>query len=320
MNVQTEGDTLPHYSVLYQETIQALRPRSGGLYVDGTLGAGGHAWGILEASSPDGKLLGLDVDPAALEIAGGRLAPFIQRTLIQQASYRSLGEQLANCGWQSVDGILLDLGLSSMQLDTPGRGFSFRSDAPLDMRFDRRSQVTAAQLVNQLSERELQEVLYKYGEEHHARRITRAIVAARPIHTTRQLADAVLSAVPEGERRTPSRTRRLHPATRTFQALRIAVNQELDAIESVLPQAVAVLVPGGRLVVISYHSLEDRLVKQFSRRESRDCICPPRQPVCTCGHTAQIIEVTRKPIRPQTDEVERNPRSRSARMRVLEKK
>lgn len=313
------GAPLPHYPVLYQETIIALRPAPGGRFVDCTLGAGGHARGILAASSPDGELLGLDVDPAALELARERLAPFSQRTIIHQASYRSLGEQLAGCGWRDVDGILLDLGLSSMQLDTPSRGFSFRSDAPLDMRFDPQNDVTAAELVNTLSEAELADTLYLYGEERRSRQIARAIVRRRPIRTTRELANIVSGLLSQDNRRTFSGKRRIHPATRTFQALRIAVNRELDALESVLPQAMAVLSPGGRLVVISYHSLEDRLVKVFFRRESKDCVCPPRQPVCSCGHSAQLIEVIRKPIRPAEVEVERNPRSRSARLRAAEK-
>jgi 16S rRNA (cytosine1402-N4)-methyltransferase len=206
-----------------------------------------------------------------------------------------------------------------MQLDTPSRGFSFRSDAPLDMRFDPQNDVTAAELVNTLSEAELADILYIYGEERRSRQIARAIVRRRPIRTTRELANIVSGLISQDNRRTSSGKRRIHPATRTFQALRIAVNRELDALESVLPQALAALSPGGRLVVISYHSLEDRLVKRFFRRESKDCICPPRQPVCSCEHSAQLIEVTRKPIRPAEVEVERNPRSRSARLRVAEK-
>jgi 16S rRNA (cytosine1402-N4)-methyltransferase len=281
-------------------------------YVDGTLGAAGHAWGILEASSPDGRLLGMDVDPQALQVARANLAPFGSRAIIIRASYATLREQMDLLGWNKVDGILLDLGLSSMQLDTPERGFSFRSDAPLDMRFDPNNPVRAADLVNSLPERDLADLLYGYGEERRSRQIARAIVKARPIHSTQELASLV-SSVKKGGRRN------IHPATQTFQALRIAVNQELDALESFLPQAVASLKPGGRLAVIAYHSLEDRIVKRFFRRESRDCICPPHQPVCTCGHVAAIKEIERRPIQPQEEEIQRNPRARSARLRVAEK-
>ena len=315
-----QGVELPHRPVLYHEIIHALQLRNGGLYVDGTLGAGGHSAGILEASAPDGRLLGLDVDPQALELARKRLAPFGSRALLVQASYTTLGEQLKALGWQAVDGILLDLGVSSMQVDTPQRGFSFQVEAPLDMRFDPTNPLRAADLVNHLSEAELADLVFRYGEERHSRRVARAIIKARPLETTRQLAEVVARAA--GPSRKGGRSgseSRIHPATRTFQALRIAVNRELEALETVLPQAVAALAPGGRLAVISFHSLEDRIVKQFFRRESQDCLCPPRQPVCTCGHQATLIEITRHPIRPQDEEVEQNPRSRSARLRVAEK-
>ncbi|HSO26904.1 MAG TPA: 16S rRNA (cytosine(1402)-N(4))-methyltransferase RsmH [Anaerolineales bacterium] len=306
------GAGLPHRPVLYHEIIHALQPRRGGRYVDGTVGAGGHAWGVLQASAPDGILLGLDVDPQALELAGQRLAEFGERAILIQASYETLQAQLERLEWQTVEGVLLDLGLSSMQLDTAERGFSFRIDAPLDMRFDPRNPVSAADLVNQLPERELADLIYRYGEERRSRQVAHAIVQARPLHTTQELAQVVTRVV-RGE---PGQ----HPATRTFQALRIAVNRELEAVEAVLPQAVAALAPGGRLAVIAFHSLEDRIVKQFMRRESRDCICPPRQPVCTCGHTATLIEVTRRPIRPAESEVSENPRARSAVLRIAEKK
>lgn len=308
---------LPHHPVLYHEIIHALQPRRGGLYVDGTLGAGGHAWGILQASEPDGQLLGLDLDPQALELARQRLLPFGSRAILVQASYTTLSEQLARLNWPGVAGVLLDLGLSSMQLDTPERGFSFQFDAPLDMRFDPGNPVRAADLVNDLPESELADLLFRYGEEHQARRIAQAIVRARPVSTTSQLAEIVLRATGGG--RKPARGSHVHPATLTFQALRIAVNGELQAVEAVLPQAVRALNPGGRLAVISFHSLEDRLVKQFFRLESRDCICPPRQPVCTCGHTATLKEITRHPVRPTENEVGQNPRSRSSRLRVAEK-
>jgi 16S rRNA (cytosine1402-N4)-methyltransferase len=306
-----------HQPVLYKDIIHALQPRSEGKYVDGTVGAGGHATVILEASSPDGRLLGLDVDSQALGIAFERLARFGLRATLVQASYTTLAKQLAVQGWATVDGIVLDLGVSSMQLDTPARGFSFREDAPLDMRFDptRSGSPTAADLVNTLPENELADLIYRFGEERHSRRVARAIAHARPIHTTGQLAGVIKSAIRSGEQRRAA----LHPATRTFQALRIAVNNELEAVETVLPQAVQALAPGGRLAVIAFHSLEDRIVKEYFRRESRDCICPPRQPVCACGHKASIREMTRKPVQPSGEEIEINPRARSARLRVAEK-
>lgn len=308
-----------HRSVLYQEIIHELRPRQNGYYVDATVGAGGHAWGILQASSPSGRLLGLDVDPQALELARHRLQEFGERAVLVRASYIALSEQLADLGWAEVDGILLDLGMSSMQVDTAERGFSFLVEAPLDMRFDPDNPVRAADLVNELPESELADIIYHYGEERRARQVARAIVAARPIHTTVQLAQVVSRVVRAVSRSKDRQQHGIHPATRTFQALRIAVNRELDALEAVLPQCIKILTTGGRLAVIAFHSLEDRIVKQFFRRESQDCICPPRQPVCTCGHKASLKEISRRPITPQSAEIEQNPRARSARLRVAEK-
>jgi len=312
MNVDGRGQPA-HLSVLYKETLEALKPTPGGLYVDGTLGAGGHAWGLLEGSQPSGQLLGLDVDPDALVLATQRLAPFGQRAHLRHGSYADLAQHLAALGWAAVDGILLDLGASSMQFDRPERGFSFQKDGPLDMRFNPAASRSAADLVNALPENELADLLYTYGEERQSRRVARAIVAARPLHTSTELAAVIAKALGSG------RSAGIHPATRSFQALRIAVNGELDALASVLPQAVAALKPGGRLAVISFHSLEDRLVKQFMRRESRDCICPPGQPVCTCGHRASLRELTRKPLAAGEQELGANPRARSARLRVAEK-
>jgi len=303
----------PHQSVLYQEILYYLRPHSPERYIDGTLGAGGHAWGILQAAEPNGELLGLDLDPQALALAGQRLAVFNDRATIVQASYTTLLAQMQAIGWENVAGILLDLGVSSMQLDTPDRGFSFQSNGPLDMRFSPQIQASAADLVNTLPEAQLADILFRYGEERLSRRIARAIVQARPLQTTHELAEVVRRAVGK-------QSGHLHPATRTFQALRIAVNGELAAIETVLPQAVQALKPGGRLAVISFHSLEDRIVKHYFRRESRDCICPPEQPVCTCGHVATLVEITRKPVEAGPQEIEQNPRARSARLRVAEKK
>jgi 16S rRNA (cytosine1402-N4)-methyltransferase len=283
-----------------------------GRYVDATVGAGGHAAGILEASSPEGSLLGLDLDPQALTLAAERLSIFGKRAVLVQASYTSLLDQVRSLGWETVQGIVIDLGVSSMQLDTPSRGFSFQSDGPLDMRFDPTQAFSAADLVNQSSESELADVIWRYGEDRFSRGIARAIVQARPLSTTRQLAEVIAKAY-------RGKKERIHPATRTFQALRIAVNQELLAIETVLPQAVQVLAPEGRLAVISFHSLEDRLVKQYFRRESRDCICPPEQPICTCNHKASIKEINRHPMEADEDEKSSNSRARSAKLRIAEK-
>jgi 16S rRNA (cytosine1402-N4)-methyltransferase len=302
----------PHQPVLYKEIIHALQPYDGGRYVDGTLGAGGHARGIMEASAPDGQLLGLDVDPQALAIARRNLAPYEQRIHLAQASYTSLSTQLGQLQWDMVDGILLDLGASSMQFDTPERGFSFMHDAPLDMRFGPHGPQTAADLVNKYSERELADLLYQYGEERDSRKIARAIVRARPIHTTRELV-AVIEAV------SPRRGDRVHPATRTFQALRIAVNEELASIKEVLPQAVAALRSGGRLAVISFHSLEDRIIKDFFREQSKDLVNPPYEQIYEEERKATLKEVNRKPITPSDDEIKNNPRARSAKLRIAEK-
>jgi 16S rRNA (cytosine1402-N4)-methyltransferase len=315
--------SLSHYPVLYHEIIHALQPKREGFYIDATLGAGGHAWGLLDVSSPSGRLLGIDIDPLALELARERLAPFGERVAIVQASYVSLSEIHVRFGLPAIDGILIDLGVSSMQLDTAERGFSFRMDGPLDMRFDPDSDVRAVDLVNNLTEAELARVLTDYGEERAARQIARAIVKARPVNTTFELAEIIARSSTTSRQmstnRRRSKQRRIHPATRSFQALRIAVNKELEALESFLPQAVQVLAAGGRLAVISYHSLEDRIVKSYFRSMSRECICPPRQPICTCDHRRSIVEINRRPIRPGAKELSQNPRSRSALLRVVEK-
>jgi 16S rRNA (cytosine1402-N4)-methyltransferase len=306
------GFVPPHRSVLYQEIIHALRPNSPGRYVDSTVGAGGHAWGILTASAPGGQLFGMDLDPQALEIARQRLSIFAERAILIQASYTTLLDQLQILKWKTVDGIVIDLGVSSMQLDTPERGFSFQSDGPLDMRFDPTQPLSAEDIINSWSEHDLADLIWRYGDEQQSRRIARAIVRERPLQTTRELAEVIARAY-------GGRKGHIHPATRTFQALRIAVNQELQALEDFLPQAIEALKPGGRLAVISFHSLEDRIVKQFFRRESRDCICPPELPVCNCGHKASLVEINRKPIEAGSEEIESNPRARSARLRVAEK-
>lgn len=306
----------PHIPILEQAVLAGLQIRAGGCYIDGTVGAGGHAEGILRAGAPDGRLLGLDADPTALVIARERLARYGGRVVLAHGNFADLAALAQSHGFVPADGILLDLGLSSMELAAPERGFSFQHDGPLDMRFDPHGPVTAADLVNGLPERELADLIYRYGEEPASRAIARAIVAARPVRSTTELA-AIIA-------RTVRRREKIHPATRTFQALRIAVNDELTVLERALTAALQVLKGGGlehggRLAVISFHSLEDRIVKQFFARESRDCLCPPEMPVCTCGHKATLTLVTRKPIVPTADEVRQNPRSRSAKLRIAAK-
>ncbi len=304
--------TPPHIPVLYHEIINALAPYSGGLYIDGTLGAGGHAMGILNVSTPLGKLLGLDLDPQALVIANQRLSIFKDRVFIRQGSYVDMASYVKEIGWFFVDGIILDLGVSSIQLDTKERGFSFLYDAPLDMRFGDQISMNAADLVNSLAENDLANIIWKYGEEKFSRKIARIICQNRPIKTTFELANLVKKAY-------GNQHSQIHPATRTFQAIRIAVNQEMQAIESVIPQAIRLLKPGGKLAIISFHSLEDRIVKSIFRKESKDCICPPDQPICTCKHFKSIKEINRKPIEASPDEITNNPRARSAKLRIAEK-
>lgn len=302
----------PHISVLYHEIITALNPNSNGHYIDGTVGAGGHAWGILNASKPEGKLLGLDLDPQALVLANQRLSIFENRYYLVQSSYTNMRNEALKIGWSQIDGITLDLGVSSMQLDSSERGFSFRFDSPLDMRFGDNSQPTAADLLNNLSETQIATILWEYGEERFSRRIAHMICENRPMRTTQQLSKIV-------ERAYGKNNNRIHPATRTFQAIRIAVNQELQAIQDVIPTAIDILRPGGRLAIIAFHSLEDRIVKTIFRRESKDCICPPEQVICTCNHKAQIKEISKKPIEPNEYEKEGNQRARSAKLRIIEK-
>lgn len=303
----------PHVSVLAEEAVAALAVRAGGSYIDGTLGAAGHAARVLELSAPDGRLLGLDADPAALELARERLAPYGDRAVLVHSNFRLLDRVAAERGFAPADGVLLDLGLSSMQLDLWNRGFSFRRDEPLDMRFDPTTGPTAADLLHDLPEEELARAIWELGEEPASRRIARAVKSSpSPIETSGQLAELVarVSGRPRG---------RTHPATRTFQALRVLVNDELDALRDGLRAAVDTLRPGGRLAVIAFHSLEDRIVKQFMRDESAGCVCPPRQPVCTCGHTPQLRLLSRKAGKPDREETLTNRRSRSARLRAAEK-
>jgi len=304
-----------HEPVLLAETLTYLAPRPGGRYIDATFGGGGHTRAILEASAPDGQLLAIDADPAAVARAEALAARFPGRLIPCHGNFRDLAQLARRFGFAPVDGVLFDLGLSSDQLADPARGFSFQQPGPLDMRFDPTRGEPAAVIVNTWSEEALAELFWRYGEEPHARAIARAIVAARarrPIETTTQLAELV-------ERVVGGRRQRIHPATRVFQALRIAVNRELEVLEPALEQAVELLRTGGRLVVIAFHSLEDRIVKQFLRREAAHCICPPGTPVCVCGHVPRLRVLTPRAVRPAAEEVARNPRSRSARLRAAER-
>jgi 16S rRNA (cytosine1402-N4)-methyltransferase len=304
----------PHQPVLKVQVLNALHLKPGHHILDCTVGAGGHAESILHQISPTGQLVGLDVDPEALKIAQSRLAPFGERVRLVQANFDRVTEVATRLGFWPVDAILADLGVSSMQLDEPERGFSFSQEGPLDMRMGPEASQTAADLINTLTEQELADLIYRYGEERKSRPIARAIVKARPIYTTLALAEVVSKAA--GGRR----GQKIHPATRTFQAIRIAVNDELGALERFLPQAVELLAPGGRLAVISFHSLEDRLVKRFLQQEARDCLCPPKQPTCTCQHRASVDIITAKPIIAEQAEVSTNPRARSAKLRVAQGK
>jgi 16S rRNA (cytosine1402-N4)-methyltransferase len=300
--------TLIHTPVLLDEVLDGLAVKAGGRYIDCTVGTGGHSQAILDRSGPGGQLLGFDVDPSAIEASRARLSAYAARITLVCASCARLKELATAQGFVPADGVLLDLGLSSSQLEEAGRGFSFQRDDPLDMRMDPSREVTAGHLVNELKETELAHIIAAYGEEPKARAIARAIVRHRPVKTTQELADLVS--------RSGGRRRKIHPATRTFQALRIAVNEELDTLSTTLPQIVDVLAEGGRMALISFHSLEDRLVKSFIVRETRICICPPELPVCQCDHHPTLRILTRKPVRPSADEIRQNPRARSAKLRV----
>ncbi|MFO7916732.1 MAG: 16S rRNA (cytosine(1402)-N(4))-methyltransferase RsmH [Anaerolineae bacterium] len=300
-----------HIPVLFDEVMSWLQPTSGGRYIDATVGLGGHSEGLVERSAPDGELLAIDIDEEALEYARERLAAFDERVTFVCGQYADLARIARDHGFDAVDGILFDLGVSSLQLEDPTRGFSFQQDGPLDMRMGSRVDLTAEEIVNTWPEEEIARVIYEFGEERHSRRIARAICAERPLRSTRELADLVAHVV--------GRRGRIHPATRTFQALRIAVNEELASLKAALPQAVDLLRPGGRLATIAFHSLEDRIIKRFFVRESKDCICPPRLPQCVCDHEATIKRLTKGVVWPSEEEVEANPRSRSGRLRVVER-
>ena len=307
-----------HLPVMPAEVLETLAPSAGSLQIDATVGGGGHTERILEAASPDGRVLGLDADPLAVDRVRARLARFGDRLVLRQANFRELAAVAPDAGFGAVDGALFDLGLSSFQLADRDRGFGFRAGGPLDMRFDTSRGVPASELLATLSADELAALFRKYGEERAAWRIAKAIVEARagaPVQTAEELA-ALVERVSPGN---PRQKRRIHPATKIFQALRIAVNEELDALEDGLAAAMDLLRPGGRLVVLSYHSLEDRIVKRFLNAERRGCVCPPEAPVCVCGHEPRLRLVTRPSMTPTDAEVEANPRARSARLRAAER-
>lgn len=304
-----------HLPVLLDEALELLAVRPGGTYVDCTTGLGGHTEAIAERMGAAGRLLCLDQDGEALEFARARVTTSGRRVTFARANFSELAAVAAREGFAEVDGVLMDLGISSMQVDRADRGFSFLKEGPLDMRMDRSRGETAADIVNTWSEGELADLFFRYGEEQKARRIARAIVAQRPFSTTTDLAHAVEQVAGSARGRNP-----IHPATRCFLALRIQVNGELDSLELGLPQACNLLARGaGRIVVIAFHSLEDRIVKQFFRREASDCICPPRIPECRCGHRASLRLLTPRAVRPGAEEIARNPRARSAVLRAAER-
>jgi 16S rRNA (cytosine1402-N4)-methyltransferase len=304
-----------HVSVMAREVMDLLRPEARKRYLDGTLGGGGHAEEILIHSSPDGQVLGFDLDDEALDAARQRLSRFGDRLVLRQANFAAAGAILNEIGWLGVDGIILDLGVSSHQFESPERGFSFRGKARLDMRMDRRQSLDAYQIVNTFSAPELERILSQYGEEPQGRRIALRIAAERKmktIDTTEELADIVA-------RIKGKRERGHHPATQTFQALRIAVNQELQNLERFLESGYELLEPKGRMVIISFHSLEDRLVKRAFRKWSRDCLCPPRTPTCQCGWSQKVKLLMTRPLSPSPSELDANPRARSAKLRAVER-
>ena len=304
-----------HYSVLLAETIEELHVKPEGIYVDGTLGGGGHALEVCRRLTT-GHLYGIDQDCSAVRAAGERLAAFRERVTVIRDNYRNMRAALGQEGVESADGILLDLGVSSYQFDSQARGFSYRFDAPLDMRMDQRQELTAGEIVNNYSESELYRIIRDYGEDRFAKNIAKHIVrtrALRPIRTTFELNEIIRAAVPAKMRRDG------HPSRQTFQALRIECNGELEALESSLEDFIDILKPGGRLCIITFHSLEDRIVKNIFRKNESPCTCPPEFPVCVCGKVSKGTVVTRKPIVPTEKELEENSRSRSAKLRVFEK-
>jgi len=307
---------LVHTPVLLKEAVDLLAPRPGGIYVDGTIGAGGHAAEILKRSGPDGLLIGMDQDSEAAERSKKNLAVYGDRAIIRQSNFRDVLRVLTELGYRTVDGVLLDLGVSWFHLKTPERGFSFMQDGPLDMRMNTGLRQSAANLVNDLSHDALVRIIREYGEERMAGAIASAIEKARarePITRTVQLAEIVSSVFP------PRAHRRIHPATLTFQALRIAVNDEIRSLREGLDHVIRIVKPKGRIVVITFHSLEDRIVKQMFVNEAKGCVCPPKMPVCACGRTPVLKVITHRPITAMQEEVERNPAARSAKLRAAEK-
>ena len=301
-----------HIPVLLNEVLEGLQPRAGKYIVDCTVGLGGHAVAILERISPSGKFLGIDADPQALRIAEMKLNEYREEVTLVNDNFANLEAICTKYHFHPVDGILFDLGVSSMQLDTAKRGFSFQHDAPLDMRFDPKQELSASDIVNTFPQEDLARILREYGEERYSRKLARLIVQNRPISTTTQLAQLVKQVL-------ENRYSRIHSATKTFMALRIAVNSELQNLTSALKQCINILRPSGRLVTITYHSLEDRIVKQFMQREASGCLCPPKTIICCCGHVPALKLISRKVIRPTSLEIESNQRSRSAKLRIAER-
>ncbi len=304
-----------HVPVLLQETLEYLKPVPGEIYVDGTLGGGGHSLEILKRIYPSGRLIGIDRDPASIQAASARLIEYSNSFLGIHGNYVDIRNILSELGIITVDGVLLDLGVSSYQLDTPNRGFSYHEDAPLDMRMDTTQDLSAYDLVNGSSQVELSRIIWEYGEERWSKRIAEFIVKNRPIKTTVQLVEVIKKAVPAAARRGGH-----HPARRTFQALRIAVNQELSLLEEAVRNAVEVLKPGGRLCIISFHSLEDRIVKNIFRSLKEPCTCPPDAPICICKKMPVVDIITRKPVVPKEEEISTNMRARSSKLRVCRKR
>ena len=309
--MNSPGANTTHQPALLSEVTEILSLKAGDRCVDATVGDGGHAVALLEATAPNGTLLAFDADPQALARAALRLEPFGDRVTLVNENFANIEDVVEAQRFHPVSSVLMDLGLSSWQLESGERGFSFRDVAPLDMRLGPTQTVTASEIINTFSQVELARILSEFGEEPRARRIAQSIVRRRPIETAQQLASVVEAVIPR-------RGRRIHPATRTFMAIRIAVNRELENLESALHQVVRVLARGGRLAVIAYHSLEDRIVKRFMGRESKDCVCPPQQIPCTCGHKATVKVLTRRIVRPSDEEIKGNPRVRSARLRACE--
>ena len=307
-----------HKSVLLNETIEGLNIKPDGIYVDGTRGGGGHAYEVCRRLGEKGSIIGIDQDEAAIEAASVRLKDFGEKVTIIRSNYCDMKSKLHELGIDKVDGIVLDLGVSSYQLDTAERGFSYREDAPLDMRMDRRQKMTARDIVNDYSEMDLYRVIRDYGEDKFAKNIAKHIVAARginPIETTGQLTEIIRASIPMKYQKKSG-----HPAKRTFQAIRIELNRELDVLKNSLDDMIEILNPGGRLCIITFHSLEDRIVKSAFKKNENPCTCPPDFPVCVCGKVSKGCVVTRKPILPSEEELEYNSRSKSAKLRIFERR